>query len=59
MNRRLKIALAIGLLVFALGMCGGAHTDQSSPKQGLRSTTIFLTGTSSYDLYQFLFSSHH
>ena len=58
MPRRLKIAIAIGVLVFALGLCGGTPNSQSSPKSGLHSMTTFMIGKYPYYLYHHAFLSH-
>ena len=56
MKRRLKLAVAISALVFALGFCGGVPNAQSFLKSSLSHQTTFVTGMYGYDLL--LFFSH-
>jgi hypothetical protein len=59
MHRRLKLLLAIAVLVFALGLCGGVPSNQSSQKTSLESQTTLMAGMYAYDLFQHLFVSSH
>ncbi len=40
MKKRITIALGIGLLVFTLGLCGGAPTNQPAPNSHSQSSTL-------------------
>lgn len=56
MRRRLKLVLAIGLLVFVLGLCGGVPNTQSTQKISYYVQTIVLPDMY---LFQHLFLSGH